>query len=66
MPTITVELSDEQLARFAGSARLLGVTPEELASRSLRDLLEHQGERLDRVIRDIVAERAEVLRRLAP
>ncbi len=65
MATISIDLNDHQLNRFRESARLLGLTPEEVAADSIQKLLDHNEAELDQVIREIIEERREVLRRLA-
>lgn len=65
MTTISIALDDHQLDRFREPARLLGLTPEEMAADSIQKLLDLKESELDLVIREIIQERREVLRRLA-
>jgi hypothetical protein len=65
MSTISIELNEHHLNRFRESARLLGLTPEELAADSIQKMLDRNESELDQVIHEIIEERQEVLKRLA-
>lgn len=65
MSTILIELTDEQMAQFEGPARVLGVPAVEVARKSIEEFLSRRDEEMRLIIDEIVAERAQVLRRLA-
>lgn len=65
MATITLELSEDQLAKFREPASLLGITPEELAQRSVGEILDRTNEEFERIVARILKEDDELLRRLA-
>ena len=65
MASITITLSDERLAKLEESAALLGVSPEELARRSIEDLLDQHEEEFRKAAEYVVTKNAELYRRLA-
>ncbi len=65
MATITITLGDAPLSRLERAAELLGALPEDLVRACFAEFLEQTDAELDTIITEILAERGEVLRRLA-
>ena len=65
MPTLTIELTDEQAQTLAQEAERLHVTPEALTLQTLDDRLAGRKRYVTEAIGRIIAENAELYKRLA-
>ncbi len=65
MSTITISLSDEQLAELERLAATFQVLPEELARIGIEELLAHPDAAFQRASKHVLAKNAELYRRLA-
>jgi len=65
MSSITIELTEERLARLREVAARLGVSPEDLVRVSVEELLADPDEKFDRAARHVLEKNAELYRRLA-
>lgn len=65
MSSITISLSDERLAKLKEIAARCSVTPEELASLSVEELLSRPEESFRDAARHVLQKNAELYRRLA-
>lgn len=65
MPTLTIELTDEQAHALAQEAERLHLSTQELAVRTLDDRLAGRKRYVTEAIGRIIAENAELYRRLA-
>ena len=65
MPTITISLSDDRLAKLQEMAARLHISPEELARAGVEELLARPEETCQRTIDYVLKKNAELYRRLA-
>ena len=65
MSSITIEMTEERLARLREVAARLGVSPEELVRVSVEELLANPDEKFDEAARYVLKKNAELYRRLA-
>jgi undecaprenyl pyrophosphate synthase len=65
MSLITIEISEEKLARLTQLAARLGISTEELARFSLEDMIEKPDEEFDQAARYVLQKNDELCRRLA-
>lgn len=65
MTTITIPLSDEQLARLRVWAEQAGLTPEEALRQRVERLLDEPDEQFRRAADHVLQKNAELYRRLA-
>ena len=65
MSTITIEVSEDHLAKLAKPAALLGISPEELAKRSAEKLLAQNDEEFEKILGYLMIKNAELMKRLA-
>jgi len=62
---LPVELSDAQLESLRDRAKSLGISPEQLASAAVADLVERPAEDFSRAASQVLSQNAELYRRLA-
>jgi antitoxin FitA len=65
MTTITIEITDEEMAALKERAAAIGVSPEELAATGIAKVLEERSDDFDQIIDYVVRKNAELYRRLA-
>ena len=65
MTTITIALPDDRLLKLKEMATRFGVSPEELVSVSIEELLTHPEEAFERAKDYVLNKNAELYRRLA-
>ena len=65
MSSITIELTDERLARLREVAARLGVPPEDLARMGVEEMLADPDEKFEEAARYVLEKNAELYRRLA-
>ena len=65
MSSITIEMTEERLARLKEVAARLGVSPEDLARMGVEELLANPDEKFEEAARYVLEKNAELYRRLA-
>lgn len=65
MTTLAIQLPDSHAERLRVMAQRLNVTPEELASAKVLDMLQGADDQFERAARYVLAKNAELYRRLA-
>ncbi len=65
MPTLTLELSDEQAQQWAKEAERLKMTPQQLVTQSVEERLSGRKRYVTQAIKRIIRENEELYRRLA-
>lgn len=65
MSSITIEMTEERLARLREVAARLGVSPEDLVRVSVEELLSNPDEKFNESARHVLEKNAELYRRLA-
>lgn len=65
MTTLTITLPDDRLAKLQELAARLHVTPEELATTSIAELLTRPDESFQQALRYVLTKNAELYRRLS-
>jgi antitoxin FitA len=65
MTAITISLTEEKLSQLTQWAKQLGVTPEELLSRQVNELLENPDAVFQKASEYLLQKNAELYRRLA-
>jgi hypothetical protein len=64
MPTLTIALPEDLLIKLQAAAARLQVTPEELASVSIEELLRRPDETFQRTVNSVLKKNADLYRRL--
>ena len=62
---LPVELTDAQLESLRERAKSLGISPEQLASAAVADLVERPADDFERAVSEVLSRNAELYRRLA-
>ena len=65
MVTISIQISDEQAKRLAALAENFGVTVEDLAAASLRELLAKPDDGFEELVNRVLQRNADLYQRLA-